>query len=134
MSDEYLRKLLSGAGFADAEGVEHTDPTKLPIEKRLQELTDRVSLLDTVHVFTPGQLVTWKPGLCIMRSTGPFIFRRLIPAVPFDKDPASMFFCEQADCIVADLVVSQSNGDLTLAEWAVPGRRLEPYVSAAGLN
>lgn len=104
-------------------------------DQQIELLTSLVKQADEVFTFSPGVLVTWKEGLNIMRSTGPFIFRRYLEnPVQFERDPASMFYCEYADSVVAALVTSNTNNVVTLAEWAVPSRRLRPFYDLAKLS
>jgi len=94
-------------------------------EQRLKDLRSRIAIMDDGQVFERGDAVDWKPGLSIMRSVGPFIFRGYLPEEDrrrFDDDPASAFYCEEVDCIIADIGHNEIGS--SLIEWAVSSRRL----------
>ena len=132
-ANDTIKRMMRDMGMAPAEGPDTQQ--ELTQEQQIEMLTSLTASIDEKYTFGAGQLVTWKEKLNIMRSTGPFIFRRyLAEPMKFEKDPASMFFCEEADAIVAALVVSNSSNNLTLAEWAVPSRRLRPLYDAATLS
>lgn len=77
----------------------------------------------THHVFTPGQVVQWKPNMDSKTPRGPFIVMEVLPApVPAAEKTASIYYNERLD-----IRVGYTEHDGTFSELLLDSRRLEPF-------
>lgn len=89
----------------------------------MKKLQEALELLNTKHIFTPGQIVGWKPGLNNKRNDGPFIVAEVlaVPVLDPEESPGSYYFREKLDIIAGSF-----NGTGVFCLHHYDSRRFQP--------
>lgn len=120
-----LDKLLAGLRDSDEK------PTSTPLQRaaRAEQLKDFAADYGNVHVFQPGELVKYKPGMKVTRFPDygePAIVMEML-ATPLygrdlNKDSGSPYFCE-----IYDMVVGMLDPDGEFVRFLANSRRFKPF-------
>lgn len=94
-------------------------------------LRARVASLHRRHVFMPGDLVCWKPGLCnrrVPRPGRPAVVVEVLhePVLDDEKDSGGPYFREPLD-IVLGMFVEQGRHRGDFITWHFDSRRFQPW-------
>jgi hypothetical protein len=89
----------------------------------MKKLLAAAELFSVKHVFTPGQVVEWKPNMKHKRTEGPFVVVDVIDPPVFDQDNncGTPYFREPLDVVLGAL---DNDGDFLTYHF--DSRRFQP--------
>lgn len=112
---EMLRELLSGGRTSGNEGGGNP--------QNPERLKQALAVFNEKHVFKPGDIVEWKPGMKFKKGDGPFIVVDVLPEPIFaDKNSGSPYFNEPLDIICAHV-----DSDDDFLAYHYDSRRFQPH-------
>jgi hypothetical protein len=99
-------------------------------DETLELLAQNYKKFNKTHVFRPGDLVEWKPGLRNKKSEGPFVVDAMLdsPVLDLNENCSTAYFREPLDVIVCAQI------EMAFVLFHLDSRRLQPFTPAADVE
>ena len=128
------RALLQRIGLGEGSAANllfDDEPLESPLRSLASALTERYQLLNQRHVFKPGDLVCWKPGMRNRRFPHPgkpaVVLEVLAtPILDSDTEAGSTYYREPLD-LVLGLFPDEGGHRSDFLSWHFDGRRFQPW-------
>ena len=132
------RSLLEQIGVSAETGINLLDednPFESPNVSLAKGLVERFEALQTRHVFKPGDLVVWKPGLLNRRfpkDNCPAVVVEVLATPIHDQelDSGSTYYREPLDVVLGVFAEDEGRSPMFMT-WHFDSRRFQPWVEEA---